>query len=99
MKKNQEINSYIENKEVRVIAYLLENLSQNSTDIYQKYCPFVELRKFDFDKYPKYVRILKHYRWKPLIVAENLEHSDVILWFDTSTIFRNSKKVFKVSIY
>ncbi|KAE9546931.1 hypothetical protein FO519_009857, partial [Halicephalobus sp. NKZ332] len=95
LKESIEIYSYIEKKEIRVIAYLLGELTSNSTQMYQKYCPFVEFAKFNYNDYPGYVRKLKHYRWKPLIIAEYLKANDIVLWFDTSVIFKRSKTGFK----
>lgn len=99
IKENEEIYSYIQKKEVRVVAYLLNNLKPNLMKIYQEYCPFVEFKEFNYTKYPEYVRQLKQYRWKPLLVAEELEHHDIVLWFDTSVVFGNGKETFKVSLH
>ena len=99
IKENEEIYSYVQKKEVHVVAYLLDNLKPELMKIYQEYCPFVELKEFNYTKYPKYVRRLEQYRWKPLIVTEELDEYDVVLWFDSSVVFDNGKETFKVSSY
>ena len=96
LKENKEINSYIEAKQVRVVAYLLAELTPNSAKIYHEYCPFVEVRNFNYSRYPEYFKNLKEYRWKPLIVTQQLEEHDVVLWFDTSVVFGNGRETFKV---
>ena len=99
IKENEEIYSYIQKKEVHVVAYLLEKLKPNLMKIYQEYCPFVEIKEFNYTKYPDYVRKLKQYRWKLLAVAQELEEYDVVLWFDTSVVFGNGKETFQVNLY
>lgn len=32
----------------------------------------IHLEKFDFDQFPCYFKYLKHYRWKPIILAVSL---------------------------
>ncbi|KAE9547195.1 hypothetical protein FO519_009593, partial [Halicephalobus sp. NKZ332] len=92
LKKNNEVYYYIHEKKVRVIAYLLGELTPNSTKIYHDYCPFVEIREFNYSKYPEYFRKLREFRWKPLIIAEHLEKSNIIFWFDASVVFGNGKE-------
>ena len=96
LKENKEINSYIEAKQVRVVAYLLAELTPNSAKIYHEYCPFVEVRNFNYSKYPEYFKQIRHFRWKPLLVAEHLGYNDVVLWFDSSIMFGNGRETFKV---
>ena len=96
LKENKEIYSYIESKEIHVAAYLLNQLEPHLMDVYKKNCPFVEFRNFNYSRYPEYVKTLKHYRWKPLIIAETLEQSDVVFWFDTSVVFTNNTESLKV---
>ena len=96
LKENKEIYSYIEDKQIKVVAYFLKEITIHSTIVYHKYCPFVEFRNFNYSRYPEYVKTLKHYRWKPLIIAETLEQSDVVFWFDTSVVFTNNTESLKV---
>uniref|UniRef100_A0AC35EWR1 Uncharacterized protein n=1 Tax=Panagrolaimus sp. PS1159 TaxID=55785 RepID=A0AC35EWR1_9BILA len=72
-----------------MIAYLLGDLTKDLINHYQKVCPFVEIRDFQFEDYPKFVGNLKEYRWKPLIIQEMLDEFDNIFYFDTSVVFRN----------
>ena len=48
-----------------------------------KYCN-VEVRTFQWDKYPEHVRQLSRYAWKPLIVREVSQEYDVIMYGDAS---------------
>ncbi len=46
-------------------------LTEKSATVMKTYCN-VKYRKFPFERYPTYVRSLKQYRWKPLIIAVSL---------------------------
>ena len=45
----------------------------------------VEVRDFNFDKYPPHFRRLTTYAWKPAIVWEMAQEYDVVFWGDAST--------------
>ena len=82
-----------------MVAHLLGNVNQKLMDTYHEYCPFVEVKEFNYSKYPKYFKRLTEYRWKPLIVAEYLAEYDVVFWFDTSIVFRKDNETLKVRLY
>jgi len=54
----------------------------------------VQVRKFEFQKYPDHVKNLDEYAWKPLLLQEVLEEFEVVLWvmpapeFSTQTGFQ-----------
>lgn len=51
---------------------------------------FVDYRIFDFSSYPVFVRRLKTYAWKPLIIQKILAEFGGALWMDSSIIFQES---------
>ncbi|XP_072051352.1 uncharacterized protein [Amphiura filiformis] len=50
----------------------------------------VDLRQFDFKKYPRHVKNLHTYAWKPLIIKETLTEFGSIFYGDSSVRFRRS---------
>ena len=69
----------------RLVMYSL-GLTGEEMALLKSYCN-VELRVFDFNKYPPlgYTKHnLRKFGWKPLVVKEVADEYDVILWFDTS---------------
>uniref|UniRef100_A0A7I4XYI6 Uncharacterized protein n=1 Tax=Haemonchus contortus TaxID=6289 RepID=A0A7I4XYI6_HAECO len=70
----------------RVIAY---DLGGVQIDFSKKY-NFVETRLFNFSLYPDYVKDLRHYRWKPIIIAETLAEFGAIWYMDSSVVFKKS---------
>ena len=96
MKDHEEISLYIATSEVRVVAYLLHKLKPKLIRIYSQFCPFVEIKQFESNRYPEYVGNLKEYRWKPLLIAEILEKHDIVFWFDTSITFKNGDETLTV---
>ena len=66
----------------KIIVYDLGlNPAQKKT--MSSYCN-TEARKFDFSKYPPHTKKLKTYAWKPLIIKELSERSEVFFWCDSS---------------
>lgn len=82
----------------RLIMYSL-GLTDKEMELLRSYCN-VELRIFDFDKYPAlgYTKSnLRKFGWKPVIVNEVANEYDVILWLDASGRFTKpmGENVFK----
>lgn len=50
----------------------------------------VKVKEFPFDTFPHYVKTLSEYRWKPLIVALELQIHPVIFWMDSSTVHKQN---------
>ncbi|XP_038061725.1 uncharacterized protein LOC119732340 [Patiria miniata] len=75
----------------RIVMY---NLGLNTVGIQQvKRLCNVELRSFNFAKYPPHVRNLHTYAWKPLIIQETLDEFGVMFWCDASARFQQDPLV------
>ena len=68
--------------EVKLIVYDLGMTSQQRATVLQM-CG-VELRTFNFTKYPQHVRDLFKYAWKPIIANELVKDYEVVMWGDAS---------------
>ncbi|CAJ0592907.1 unnamed protein product [Cylicocyclus nassatus] len=68
----------------RMIVYDLGNVD---LDLFKEW-KFLEFRKFNFDEYPAYVKSLREFRWKPLIIAETLLEFGAIWYMDSSVVFK-----------
>ena len=67
---------------------------------YYRTNPQLELRKFDFSKYPEEVKWLTNMSFKVLILRECLMEFGSCLWFDTSIEFhKNSTELVKKYVY
>ncbi|XP_038045969.1 uncharacterized protein LOC119720382 [Patiria miniata] len=66
----------------KIIVYDLGLTPQGVTEA-KRLCN-VELRSFDFSKYPPHVKNLYKYSWKPLIIRDALEEFGVVFWGDAS---------------
>ena len=69
----------------RLIMYSL-GLTSGEMELLRSYCN-VELRIFDFDKYPTLAYSKNHLRtfgWKPVVVKEVSEQYEVVMYFDSS---------------
>ena len=67
-----------------IIVYNL-GLSKKNKKILSSYCD-VQVRDFNFSKFPKHVRFLRGCAWKPLIINELYErlNGKVVMWADAS---------------
>ena len=68
--------------QTKILLYDI-GLTAEQRSIASKYCN-VEVRTFQWDKYPKHVRNLQTYAWKPLMVQEVSQEYDVIMYGDSS---------------
>ncbi|KAK0393659.1 hypothetical protein QR680_000339 [Steinernema hermaphroditum] len=75
----------------RLILYNLGDVSPYMIERMRRQCPKAEFRDFDFSPYPRYVRRLKEYRWKHLLIAEMLKESPLVFYGDTSARVLNYK--------
>ena len=75
-----------------VIMYDL-GLNNENKEKLTSYCG-VQVKSFNFSKYPQYVRNLSLYAWKPLIINDAYEEKEyeVILWCDASCRLLHSLK-------
>ena len=69
----------------RIVIYDL-GLQESQRKELKKFCN-VELRKFDFEKYPPYVKSLDKYAWKPIIIRQLAHEAEYIFWGDSSIRF------------
>ena len=69
----------------RIVIYDL-GLQESQRKELKKLCN-VELRKFDFEKYPPYVKSLNKYAWKPIIVRQLAHEAEYLFWGDSSIRF------------
>ncbi|XP_071793119.1 uncharacterized protein [Asterias amurensis] len=72
----------------RIVAYSL-GLSTEQVETMSILCN-VELRHFNFSKYPGHVKDLLNYAWKPPIIKETLYEFGAVFWADSSVIFTSS---------
>ena len=66
----------------RIIIYSL-GLTEKEMSLLRLYCN-VELRVFDFNKYPNLQHNLRTFTWKPLVVQEISQEYEVVIYFDSS---------------
>ena len=66
----------------RIIVYDI-GLSVGEKTQLSNYCN-VEIRAFNFRKYPSYVKTLDKYAWKPIILSEISREYEVVLFGDAS---------------
>ena len=69
----------------RIVMYDL-GLQESQRKEIKKFCN-VELRKFDFGKYPAYFRYLYKYAWKPVIIRQLAHEAEHLFWADSSVRF------------
>ena len=66
----------------KLLVYDL-GMTSHQRDAVSRMCG-VELRTFNFTKYPKHVHTLTKYAWKPLIVHELSKRFELVVWGDAS---------------
>ena len=66
----------------KIIIYDIGLSTEERTEV-GKYCN-VELRIFNFEKYPPHVKNLMNYAWRPFMLEELAQEYDVILYGDAS---------------
>ena len=71
----------------KIIVYDL-GLTDSQVSTLQTYCN-VEIRKFNFQKYPEYFKNLKNYAWKTVIAKEMSEEFELFFYCDSSVRFKN----------
>ena len=67
----------------KVIVYDL-GLTENEVRRLQSYCNVLEVRKFEFAKYPPHTKDLMTYSWKPHIVYDVSKEYELFIYCDAS---------------
>ncbi|KAE9420467.1 hypothetical protein Angca_002059, partial [Angiostrongylus cantonensis] len=75
-----------QNFEVKMLS---KRSLENSTVLFQKWNN-LEFRDFNFSRYPDYVRNLREFRWKPIIIAETLQEFSAVWYMDSSISFKKN---------
>ena len=73
---------------VNIVVYDL-GLTQHQVKTLQN-LDFVDYRKFDFSLYPAFVRNLKKYAWKTLVIQKTLSEFGGALWLDACIVFQET---------
>jgi len=73
----------------RIIVYDL-GLSENEVSRLQSYCNVLEVRKFEFSKYPPHTKDLLTYSWKPHVVYEVSKSYELFIYCDASCRFNKA---------
>ena len=71
----------------KIIVYDI-GLTDSQVSTLQTYCD-VEIRKFNFQKYPKYFKNLRNYAWKTEIAKEMSEEFELFFYGDASIRFKH----------
>ena len=71
----------------KIIIYDI-GLTDSQVSTLQTYCN-VEIRKFNFQKYPEYFKKFKNYAWKTVIAKEMSEEFELFFYCDSSVRFKN----------
>lgn len=80
LKHLEQFHRFVPNK--KLIVY---DLGLTQDEVYAlRRVNYVEYRNFDFSAYPKHVRNLHSYSWKPLIMQRVLAEQGGIMWLDSS---------------
>ena len=74
----------------KIIVYNI-GMTTSQLDQLRHICD-LELRNFDFDRYPSHVSRLLTYAWKPLIINEVSHEYEIIVWSDSSIRLKSSLK-------
>ena len=69
--------------QVMIIVYDL-GLTRRQVSRIQSYCNVLEVRKFNFNRYPSHAKNLYNYAWKVFILSEISEEHEVFFYCDTS---------------
>ena len=71
----------------KIIVYDI-GLTKNQVSTLQTYCK-VEIRKFNFQKYPEHFKNLINYSWKTAIAKEMSKEFELFFYCDSSVRFKN----------
>ncbi|XP_052081105.1 uncharacterized protein LOC127719121 [Mytilus californianus] len=81
-------------KGIRLIFYDL-GLTRYQIKELQNFCS-CEIKTLQFNKYPSFVRELRNFSWKTLIIYTVLKEHNFVMWADTSVQFTGTKEAFDV---
>ncbi|XP_063442621.1 uncharacterized protein LOC134722916 [Mytilus trossulus] len=79
---------------IKLIIFDLGLTSYQKKEI-QNVCS-CEMRTFQFSKYPSFVRVLRNYSWKTLVIYTVLKEYNFVMWADASVRFIGTKEAFDV---
>lgn len=79
--------------ELTVIVYDI-GLTREKASMVQGMCN-CSVRTFPFEAYPRHVRNLRGYTWKPIIIQMMLQEFDFVSWLDTSIRLKDAIPYFK----
>ncbi|CEF70595.1 Protein of unknown function DUF1647 family-containing protein [Strongyloides ratti] len=89
----KSFKTYFPKKTIIVYDLGLEKKSTNQL----KTLEFVELRQFNFSKYPIHVSTIKSYAFKFLVVSEVLKEYPSVIWADASVRFKKKNFIKRIS--
>lgn len=97
------IESFLSHSKCRIIIYDI-GLEKNQVEKLTKEYPDIEIRSFDFKKYPEFISQyfddkLGNYAWKPIIVNEVLiEFKSKVVWLDAGNLITSKIIFLKISL-
>ena len=97
------IESFLSHSKCRIIIYDI-GLEKNQVEKLTKEYPNIEIRSFDFKKYPEFISQyfddkLGNYAWKPIIVNEVLiEFKSKVVWLDAGNLITSKIIFLKISL-
>ncbi|XP_052693344.1 uncharacterized protein LOC128171589 [Crassostrea angulata] len=93
----QLINSlkiYQETKHPQLMIFVYDiGLSKENSKLVRQMCN-CKVRAFPFNTFPKHVKNVLGYTWKPIIIQMMLQEFDFVMWLDTSVRLENTDPYF-----